>query len=45
MPGFTTPGPAGDAGDARALLRRQGCDAAVRDMTPGRETSEAAVRE
>jgi len=45
MPGFTIPGPAGDAGDARALLRRQGCDAAVRDMTPGRETSEAAVRE
>src|SRR6056297_1852859 len=45
MPGFTTPGPAGDAGDARALVERQGCDAAVRDMTPGRETFEAAVRE
>ena len=45
MPGFTTPGPAGDAGDARALVERQGCDAAVRDMTPGRETSEAAARE
>jgi len=45
MPGFTIPGPAGDAGDARALLGLPGCDAAVRDMTPGRETPEAAARE